>query len=51
MALHLGLRGVVDKSHGGADAVSIVSAINVAVNEITHDLPQRIEKKILSHSE
>ena len=47
----VGLRGVVVKSHGGADAVSFVSAINVAVNEITHDLPQRIEKKILSHSE
>ena len=47
----VGLRGVVIKSHGGADMVSFLSAINVAVNEIKYDLPQRIEKKILSHSE
>lgn len=47
----VGLRGVVIKSHGGADVVSFVSAINVAVAEIMHDLPQRIEKKILSHTE
>jgi len=46
-----GLRGIVIKSHGGADKVSFLSAINVAVSEIRHDLPQRIEKKILSHSE
>ena len=47
----VGLRGVIVKSHGGADAVSFLSAINVAVAETTHNLPQRIEKKILSHSE
>lgn len=47
----VGLRGIIIKSHGSADKVSFLAAINVAVNEIKHDLPQRIENKILSHSE
>lgn len=38
----LGLRGVVIKSHGSADAVAFANAIQVAVTEARRDVPQRI---------
>ncbi|MFA7388240.1 MAG: phosphate acyltransferase PlsX, partial [Thiohalobacteraceae bacterium] len=38
----LGLRGIVIKSHGGADAVAFENAINVAVLEVRKAVPDRI---------
>lgn len=38
----LGLRGVVIKSHGSADAVAFANAIHVAVTEARKDVPQHI---------
>ena len=40
----VGLRGIVIKSHGGADAFSFSNAIKVAVLEVDNDVPQRISK-------
>ena len=42
----LGLRGIVVKSHGGADALSFASAIDVAVAEIESDIPTRINDRL-----
>lgn len=39
----LGLRGIVIKSHGGADAVAFENAINVAALEVQKAVPDRIE--------
>ncbi|MBI5463175.1 MAG: phosphate acyltransferase PlsX [Gammaproteobacteria bacterium] len=38
----LGLRGIVIKSHGGADALAFENAINVAVLEVQKAVPDRI---------
>jgi glycerol-3-phosphate acyltransferase PlsX len=38
----LGLRGIVIKSHGGADAFAFENAINVAVLEVEKAVPDRI---------
>jgi glycerol-3-phosphate acyltransferase PlsX len=38
----LGLRGVVVKSHGGADSVGFASAIRIAILEVQNRVPQRI---------
>ncbi len=38
----LGLRGIVVKSHGGADALSFRSAIDEALLEVEKDVPSRI---------
>jgi glycerol-3-phosphate acyltransferase PlsX len=40
----LGLRGIIIKSHGGADAVAFANAIRVAALEVQKDVPQRISK-------
>ena len=42
----LGLRGVVVKSHGGADRRAFVNAINEAVLEAERQVPRRIESMI-----
>ena len=39
----LGLRGIVIKSHGGADAVAFENAIKVAILEVQKAVPERIE--------
>lgn len=39
----LGLRGVVIKSHGGADAFSFQQAINIARIEVIKQVPRRID--------
>lgn len=39
----LGLRGIVIKSHGGADAFAFENAINVAVLEVEKAVPDRID--------
>jgi glycerol-3-phosphate acyltransferase PlsX len=42
----LGLRGVVIKSHGGADAFSFQHAINIARIEASQQVPKKIESQI-----
>lgn len=42
----LGLKGIVVKSHGGANAEAFETAINEAVKEIKHDIPNKIQKHI-----
>ena len=42
----LGLRGIVIKSHGGADKVSFGYAIEEAMIEVQKNLPQRISSKL-----
>lgn len=39
----LGLRGIVIKSHGGADALAFENAINVAALEVQKAVPERID--------
>ena len=39
----LGLRGIVIKSHGGADALAFANAIQVAILEVKQAVPQRID--------
>jgi glycerol-3-phosphate acyltransferase PlsX len=39
----LGLRGIVIKSHGGADALAFENAINVAMVEVRKGVPERID--------
>jgi len=45
----LGLKGVVIKSHGGADAVAFANAINIALLECENDLPSMISER-MKHS-
>ena len=45
-ASFLGLKGVVVKSHGGADAYSFCNAIHVAILEIEKDVPALISQKV-----
>ena len=42
----LGLRGIVIKSHGGADASAFAHALDNAVKEVRHDVPQRIAERM-----
>lgn len=42
----LGLRGIVVKSHGGADAVSFETAITIAKKEVKADIANRIAAKV-----
>ena len=44
----LGLRGIVIKSHGGADAFSFVNAIKQAMAECRKNVPSRISEQIES---
>ena len=44
----VGLRGVVIKSHGGADALAFENAINVAVIEARQDVPSLISEELRS---
>jgi glycerol-3-phosphate acyltransferase PlsX len=53
-ASFVGLRGIVIKSHGGADVVAFSRAINEAVAEIRKNVPERISQhleSLLSRSE
>jgi len=38
----LGLKGIVVKSHGGADEASFANAITVAYHEAERNVPERI---------
>jgi glycerol-3-phosphate acyltransferase PlsX len=40
----LGLKGIVVKSHGGADVFSYTNAIRVAIIEVENKVPQKISK-------
>jgi glycerol-3-phosphate acyltransferase PlsX len=42
----LGLRGVVVKSHGGADALAFENAIDKAYAEVTHGVLERIAQRM-----
>jgi len=42
----LGLKGVVIKSHGSADALAFANAINIALLEIDNDLPSMIAQRM-----
>jgi glycerol-3-phosphate acyltransferase PlsX len=45
-ASFLGLRGIVVKSHGGADQVAYLSAIHVAVEEARSGVLRRITEQL-----
>jgi glycerol-3-phosphate acyltransferase PlsX len=42
----LGLRGIVVKSHGGADAFALAHALEIAVREVEMGIPQRISARL-----
>ena len=42
----LGLRGIVIKSHGGADELAFANAINIAVLEVEKAIPDRIASEL-----
>jgi len=44
----LGLRGIVIKSHGGADAFAFKCAIKEAMIEVEKNVPERLEKELQS---
>jgi glycerol-3-phosphate acyltransferase PlsX len=45
----LGLRGIVIKSHGGADALAFANAIDVAIKEVRETVPERISNQLESY--
>jgi glycerol-3-phosphate acyltransferase PlsX len=47
----LGLRGVVIKSHGGADELAFANAIRIARKEALNDVPKRIADQVKAHLE
>jgi len=50
-ATMLGLRGIVIKSHGGADSMAFGNAIKVAILEVREDVPERISSFLQAHQE
>ena len=48
-ASFLGLKGIVIKSHGGADSVAFANAIGIARKEVMEKVPERIEKQLQKH--
>lgn len=47
----LGLRGIVIKSHGGADALAFTNAIAIAHKEVLIDIPSRISAQVKPYLE
>lgn len=47
----LGLRGIVIKSHGGADALAFANAIKVSILQVREDVPQRITAQLQTYKE
>lgn len=45
-AVFVGLNGVVVKSHGGTDAEGFASAVDVAVDMVTHDFNAGIRDQL-----
>jgi len=50
-ATMLGLRGIVIKSHGGADSMAFGNAIKVAILEVREDVPERISSYLQTYRE
>lgn len=46
----LGLRGIVVKSHGGADRLAFAHAIGIAVREVEMAVPTRIAERWMTHA-
>ena len=44
----VGLRGIVVKSHGNADQISLANAIRVAMLEVEQGVPDRIGERVSS---
>ena len=44
----IGLRGIVIKSHGGANQSAFANAIKEAVCEVEHNVPQRIREEVIN---
>ena len=42
----LGLKGIVVKSHGGADKLSFANAIEEAMKEVSKNVPERINERL-----
>lgn len=42
----IGLQGIVIKSHGGTDEIGFANAINIAIVEAEHDVPNKISKHL-----
>ena len=42
----LGLRGIIIKSHGGADSFAFSNSLKIALKEVNKDVPTHIEKKL-----
>ena len=42
----IGLQGIVIKSHGGTDEIGFANAINIAIIEAEHDIPNKISKHL-----
>ena len=47
----LGLRGIVIKSHGGADAFAFANAIKVAILQVRENVPERITTQLRSYEQ
>jgi glycerol-3-phosphate acyltransferase PlsX len=47
----LGLRGIVIKSHGGADALAFANAIKVGVLAVRESVPERISSQLQTYME
>ena len=47
----LGLRGIVIKSHGGADALAFANDIKVSILQVREDVPQRITAQLQTYKE
>ena len=45
----LGLRGIVIKSHGGADKIAFKNAIQIAKKAVYTDVPNRIARQVEAH--
>jgi len=45
----LGLRGIVIKSHGSADALAFANAIKVAILEVRENVPERITSQLRNY--
>lgn len=48
-ASFLGLKGIVIKSHGGADDVAFANAISIARKAVIEKVPERIEEHLQKH--
>ena len=42
----LGLKGIIVKSHGGADSLAFNNSLQIALKEVKKDVPKCIDKKL-----